>query len=290
MAFTLEDLKQILKENREDMRNEIKQLKKELKENTTEVIKAEVKKAVGPVVARQDDMEKKQEDLSSKLSDLTEQIKKVQKGLETSDEARGGGAASTMATRLFPRQTDTEDDERERRRYVGAQRQEERVQEEDVKVKRVKELFVTAKQTLGLSPIDKQDVERFMKVEHGGMNEEDAKVAAVKEYLEMEMRMKPEAAEEVLKEVTKIFEPKKDEWNTLYISFSSETVADKVLRHTSYMKRGKRAGKVQHYIPRALYARYSALEKRATEMRLESKKTINTRVAFQEKDFKGGQE
>ena len=52
------------------------------------------------------------------------------------------------------------------------------------------------------------------------------------------------------------------------------------------MKKGKAAGKVQHYVPRALYARYRALEKRAAEMRQESNKSISTRVTFQEQDFK----
>ena len=276
MSFSLEDLKKILKENKEDMRHEIKQLKEELKENTTEVIKAEVEKAVMPMVAKHEEMEKKQEDLSSKVTSLAEQIRKVQEGLERRDQTRGGGAESTMAARLFPGQT------RDVEREVGRETEAVRGGE----IKKVKELFVVAKKTLGLSPIDKHDVERFMKEEHGGLNEEDAKVEAVKEYFEMEMRMKPTLVEEVLKEVCKIFEPKKDDWNTLYISFSTEAVADKVLRHTSYIKRGKRAGKVQHYVPRELYARYSALEKRAAEMRLESNKTINTRVAFQEQDFK----
>ena len=52
------------------------------------------------------------------------------------------------------------------------------------------------------------------------------------------------------------------------------------------MKKGKAAGKVQHYVPRALYARYRALEKRAAAMRQESNKSISTRVTFQEQDFK----
>ena len=286
MSFTLEDLKEILKENKEDMRHEIKQLKEELKENTTKVIKTEVEKAVMPVVSRHSEMEKKQDDLTEKVTLLTEQMKKVQEGLESNTQTKEAGVARSMAARLFGRQTETGNEEREGRRDMEAQRREERVHEDDIKVEKAKELFKTAKQTLGLSPIDKKDVERFMKEEHGGLNEEDAKEAAVKEYMEMEMRMKPEIVIEVMKDVEKIFEPKKDEWNTLYISFSSEVVADKVLRHTTYMKKGKRAGKVQHYIPRALYARYSALEKRAAEMRRESNKTINTRVALQEHDFK----
>ena len=77
MSFTLEDLKLLMNENKEDMKNEIKQLKDELKENTKEVIKTEVQKAINPVVARQDVMEKKQEDLSAKVTQLTEQIMKV---------------------------------------------------------------------------------------------------------------------------------------------------------------------------------------------------------------------
>ena len=52
------------------------------------------------------------------------------------------------------------------------------------------------------------------------------------------------------------------------------------------MKKGKGTGKVQHYVPRELYARYSALEKKAAEMRIGSNRTINTRVAFMEEDFK----
>ena len=71
-----------------------------------------------------------------------------------------------------------------------------------------------------------------MKPEHGGMKEEEAKVAAVKEYLEMEMRMKPEEVDEAMLEVEKIFEPRKQEWKTLYIAFSSGAVAEKVIRHT----------------------------------------------------------
>ena len=33
---------------------------------------------------------------------------------------------------------------------------------------KIRGLFATAKNTVGLSPIDKHDIERFMKPEHGG--------------------------------------------------------------------------------------------------------------------------
>ena len=90
------------------------------------------------------------------------------------------------------------------------------------------------------------------------------------------MRMKPEEVVEAMLEVEKIFEPRKQEWNTVYIAFSSGAVAEKVIRHTKYMKKGKGTGKVQHYVPKELYARYSALEKKAAEMRIGSNRTINT--------------
>ena len=188
-----------------------------------------------------------------------------------------------MATRLFGRQTATGG---EARGGDGAGGGGAEGQDDGNRREKVKELFGMARKTLGLSPIDKHDVNRFMKAEHGGLSIEEAKVAAVKEFVEMEMRMKPETVETVMREVERIFEPKKDEWNTLYVQFSSEAAAEEVLRHTTYMKKGKAAGRVQHYVPRALYARYRALEKRAAEMRQESNKSISTRVTFQEQDFK----
>ena len=285
ISFTLEDLKTILNDNKEDMKKEMHQMKNELKDNTSQVIKLEVEKVLGPVAARQDDMEKQQTVLTEKVNELTKQMTKLQEGLEgrLQESSRGAGADS-MASRLFGRRSSQEDEvlrRREARPGAG-----EGGQEAEIRRQNVKQQFSIAKKTLGMSPIDKQDIERFMKEEHGGLNEEESKVAAVKEYFEMEMRMKPEVVEEVMKSVEKVFEPKKQDWNTLYVSFSSEAVADKVLRHTQYMKKGKGAGRVQHYVPRALYARFRAFEKRAAEMRFESNKSINTRVAFQDQDFK----
>ena len=287
MSFSLEDLKTILNDNKEDMKKEMNQMKSELKENTSEVIKLEVEKALGPVAARQDDMEKQHKVLTEKVSILTDQLNKLQEGMEERpQELREGADASSMAARLFGSQTYQGGDKERTRREGLTEAEVVRSQEAEIRRHSVKHHFHTAKKTLGLSPIDKLDIERFMKEEHGGLNEQESKIAAVKEYLEMEMRMKSEVVEEVMEAVEKIFEPMKQDWNTLYVSFASEEVADMVLKHTKYMKKGKGAGKVQHYVPRALYARFRALEKKAAEMRLESNKSINTRVSFQNEDFK----
>ena len=82
MLFTLEDLKTILNDNKEEMKKEMHQMKNELKDNTSQVIKLEVEKVMGPVTARQDDMEKQQTVLSEKVNELTKQMTKLQEGLE----------------------------------------------------------------------------------------------------------------------------------------------------------------------------------------------------------------
>ena len=82
MSFTLEDLKTILNENKEDIKKEMHQMKNKLKENASEVTKLEVEKALGLLAARQDDMEKQQTVLSEKVNTLTNQMTQLQEGLE----------------------------------------------------------------------------------------------------------------------------------------------------------------------------------------------------------------
>ena len=157
---------------------------------------------------------------------------------------------------------------------------------------RVKRIIREAKRVVGMKPIDKAHVQHTMRRNRESdkdMDEDErwekALNETVKSFLKYEMKMKEEDIEQL--KIVKIFPPAKEEWNTVYVELESTEMVNFLMSFTQYMRRDKKEDRpsIEKYIPKELFARYSAVEKIAFEIRQESNFKLATNVSFGEQDF-----
>ena len=114
---------------------------------------------------------------------------------------------------------------------------------------------------------------------YGATNKEEAMLMEVKSFLKCEMRVRTSEIEKL--DIVKVFHPAKDNWNVLYVEFSSEDQVDNLFSYTRGMV--KKDHRVTRWIPRRMYSRFRALQAIAYDMR----KTdgVKTRVKIGQSDF-----
>ena len=77
------------------------------------------------------------------------------------------------------------------------------------------------------------------------------------------MKVKPSDIERI--DIVRIFPPAKEEWNTLYVEFGSESEVDRLFRHTRVICKADH--RLVRWIPKEFYERFRALESMAYSLR-----------------------
>ena len=164
-----------------------------------------------------------------------------------------------------------------------------RMEDKDQKVKKI---IREAKRIVGMKPIDKAHVLHTMRrneeLDKGMDDDERWKKAldeTVKSFLKYEIKRKKEDIEEL--KIVKIFPPAKPEWKLLYVELESKEMVNFLMGFTQYMRRDVKEDRpsIEKYIPKELFARYSAVEKEEFEIRKQSNFKSATNVSFGDTDF-----
>ena len=131
-----------------------------------------------------------------------------------------------------------------------------------------------ARRTVGLSRIDREDIERMKQHQFGGATtEEEAKILAVKEYLRCELKLNPGVIDSMV--IDSIFEPEKERDNpqSLNVTFQDSLSVSKIFEKTRIMRRESR---IINYILRQFNDRARAISEIDYNIRLD--KNFQTRI------------
>ena len=274
------------KEDKEAIKSMVREIKEGVKDEIMEVIKPWQERTVG-VEESTEVMREEVRRLAGDVRDMREELKSRQEVRSYADRAaqpRGAGVAVLTGANSVPIGGVLG-------RGGGGKGEGEGEEEEEEK-KRIRGLMDRARKVIGLKPIDKRHVEQMLRrleVVEGETEEEmkeRAKLAAVKLFFKDEMRMKEENMEALT--IVKIFPPAKEDWNTLYVELASSEMVQYALSFTSYMRRGtvgEDRVEVVSYIPRDLYTRWRAITALGNKARLDSDKKTSFRVTFGREDF-----
>ena len=251
-------------------------------------VKKEIKEAVEPLIDRQDKAEKETEAANAKIDRLAEELSKIRTEMAKSDGRNRETWASKVAESGGVGDIRLPEGWRARR-HTPQCPDSSRMEDKNEKVKKI---IREAKRIVGMKPIDKAHVLHTMRRNEEldkDMDEdkrwEEAMDETVKSFLKYEMKMKKEDIEEL--KIVKIFPPAKPEWNILYVELESKEMVNFMMGFTQYMRRDVKKDRpsIEKYIPKELFARYSAVEKEAFEIRKLSNFKSATNVSFGETDL-----
>ena len=260
-----------------ERKKEHKEFKEDIQIMMKEGIKSEVEAATKPVRENQEKIMKEHETLMKKVGELEKKVEEIDKK---------GDRGSDFPALQQP----------ERTMQSVSERRDHEVRDETAPTDKdkgeVKKLFKRSNLTLGLSPISEEymlsEVNKL--VEETGEDRELVKAKVmkecVKEFLVMEMKVKEEHVEKL--DIVRIFAPQKSKWNIVYMELESQDQIDWVMSHAKWIpevEKGKVQTKVVKYVPRQLYNRWNALQKKAFDIRKDSNWTTQTKIGHGETDF-----
>ena len=98
-------------------------------------------------------------------------------------------------------------------------------------------------------------------------DQDEAYIEGLKEFFRQEMRMDQEVFNSL--GIKKVFPPAKENWDTLYLAFESETAVNTIFNYAKNLKKDQR---LVRYIPKEFYDRYRAMEGDAYLLRHSVKK------------------
>ena len=133
-----------------------------------------------------------------------------------------------------------------------------------------------ASHIIGLSPIHPETITGYM---NKGLKFEQAKLAAVKNYLQFYLKFDDEEIENM--DIKETMTAAKGD-DTLYVAFMNKGDIREI--HLRMAECGNSELNSRNYIPPGFYARYMAANRRCTEVRLHSSNT-KTQIRFGEQDI-----
>ena len=140
--------------------------------------------------------------------------------------------------------------------------------------KAVAEIIDVARRTVGLSRIDREDLERMKQPHFGGATtEEEAKLLAVKEYLRCELKIEQGLIDDMA--IDNIFSPenRRDEPQYLNVTFRDSLSVSKIYEKTRIMRKESR---IINFIPKQFSDRVRAISEIDYNIRLD--KSYQTRI------------
>ena len=248
------------KEREQDMR--------EMKELISMGVKKEVEAAIAPLIDKQQLMETEQESLKKQFSNVLQEMKEMKEKLvqwqnypplpSTSSLAPSGSTKFASLSQLVDNPgVETTEKNQAREKLVN--------------------VADFARRTVSLSPFAHSDI--GVELRRGAQDEDEAKLWAVQAFLRYEMNIKSDVISTLC--IDKVFPPAKDNWNTIYVTFSSVTMVNTVYSYARNMRREVHVG---IYVPKEWYPRYRALEGIAYEQR-HSEIKYKTRVKWGNTDL-----
>ena len=135
-----------------------------------------------------------------------------------------------------------------------------------------------ARKIVGFSPIEPRMIDIQIK-SYGARDLEEAKIMEIKSYLKCEMKILSSIIDQL--NIVRIFPPAKENWNVLYVEFSSDKEVDIVFNHTRAIT--KNDHKVIRYTPKQMFDRFKAVQNLAYNIRKEE--GLKTRVKIGLTDF-----
>ena len=257
MAPTLEDLMQFLQQEKKDRAVEREGDMKLIKELISTGIRAEVAAAVEPLYERQAEVENTQKDMQTQLALAMTEIKNIKNQLNTQQNFPPLPAREDMQANAGDSKGDADLDRVPR--GIGT-------------------LATEARKIIGLQTIYPADVERQIRL-YNAKDEDEGRLLAVKEFLRLEMKIKEDVFNTM--DIVRIFPPAKEEWDRLYVQFSSQTSVNTIYSYAKYLQKDQR---LVTYIPHQFYDRYRALESLAYTLR-HSELKYKTRVKMGSSDL-----
>ena len=253
-TFMKQDKADRAEQRKQDMLERAQQREEDLKmikEMINDGVRAEVFSALTPICKRQEKLEGEHKDLQDKLNEMSVEIEKLKIG---SFKVQNKGVDHPYPKDVGEAGDLGVDDESDTNRDIVA----------------------AARRTIGLQKIEQSEVENYFRL---GNDENEARVKTVKKFLLEEMNVSEEIFNEM--QIEKVFSPARDNWNTLYVKFASESSIHKLNSYAGNMKSNLR---LIPYIPKQFYSRYRELESQAYKLR-HSEVKFKTRIKMGTSDL-----
>ena len=266
LAFLREDKEARAKEKEEESKARAIERKEDM-EKISEMITTRVKKEVENALKPVEDRMNKQDELNT---DMARQFKFIMKELETLKEV--------MRSKEYPALPE-HSEQRAGLGGIGRSSDMGRLGADGSRGSglRVRDMCSAARKVIGLTPIEPKMLEIQMR-SYGAKNIGEAMLMEVKSYLKCEMKVLPSEIEKL--DIVRIFHPAKDDWNVLYVEFSSEYQVNSLYSYTKVMKKDNR---LMRWVPKQMYERFSEVESYAYSIRKEEH--LKTRVKIGQCDF-----
>ena len=242
------------KQRVQDMEERVKQREQDMdviKEMINKGVNAEVIAVIEPISLRQEKMEVEYKLLKDQLKEIMNEFTDLKKKCGIDDQLLG----STVHNVTYGDEEDS-------------------IEIKEKEISEVEDIVSSARRTVGLQCVYQEDVERQTRL-YGAKDETEARIMAAKEFLWCEMKVSGKVFDRM--EVVKIFPTARDNWNTLYLEFASESSVQIIYKNSRHLKRHQR---LVSYIPKQLYTRFQGLEETAYNLRHSSIK-YKTRVKIE---------
>ena len=248
MSFMKVDKEERILQRKQDMQERAQQREEDMntiKDLINKVVTEKVIALVEPVTRRQDKLEEELEAIHKQVEQVKEQMNYIK----------------------------LQNNKSEQREEVKSSRAKEVYVEYDevVDQKEVREIVSNARKTVGLHCIPQGGV--LEKMREGAENEDEAMFLLVKDFMQKQMKVNEEEFNEL--GIEKVFAPAANEnWNTLYIKFTSQSSVSKLY---SFARNLKNQMRLIPYIPKQFFNKYKELEGQAYQLR-HSETKYKTRV------------
>jgi hypothetical protein len=149
--------------------------------------------------------------------------------------------------------------------------------------KLIMDLVSKNRRTIGLAPIDKDDVRRQGRM-HETENEDEMLLFAYKEFMKYELKMQQDTIENL--KVVKIFREDREDFDRLYVEFEDESSTQICYRHTPKMRKDEGVRLITYISPEFI-ERNRALVDYAYPLRYPEggKEKLKTRIVYGDEDL-----
>ena len=266
--------------DREADRQELREIRvKEREEDKQEMIKVidkclgeKVSEAIAPFKDKTDEVVKVQSQMKEQVEMLMDEMKTLKGKLSSHarNEAGPSNSELTMAEVVSAgvgQQNQTVSHQEATGSRFGSQEDE------------LGPVISLGRRTVGLHKIDQADLVRMRQQQYGGAkSEEEEKVLATKEYLQLEMKLSKETIDRM--EIERIFSPAKENPQYLYVTFKHVASVAKIFERTRTMRKESR---IITYIPKEFHNRFCAIKELEKNLREEEK--CKTRIKMGLRDL-----
>ena len=264
-----------MEDKRTKEKEELAEIRKtERKEDREEMIKLmdnclgeKVEEAIAPFKERTEKVEKEQLEMKDQVNMILDEMKLVKERLNGGRIESGQSSSVVTMAEVISRQQDPRPMQQAPTAHAGSSG----IQEDERR-----RIISLSRRTIGLQKIDKYDLARMRQDQFGGAkSEEEEKFLAVKEYLQLEIKLSRKTIDQM--EIERIFTPARDNPEWLYVTFRYESSVSKVFEKTRIMRKESR---ILTYIPKEFRSRFEAIRDLGNIIRLEEKCKTRIKMGY----------